>query len=106
MAESRAIGGWESAADVTDWRLIVESRVRRARTDLALLDNDPRSTADTEVARSAALESLAIVDAVLRARTRWWQAPSVWWSGWRIERAWRALHEAEVYLIAADPQLS
>jgi hypothetical protein len=30
----------------------------------------------------------------------------VWWSGWRIERAWRALHEAEVYLIAADPGLS
>ncbi|HJP78621.1 MAG TPA: hypothetical protein VJ914_30380 [Pseudonocardiaceae bacterium] len=106
MAESRAIGGWESAADVTDWRLIVESRARRARTDLALLDTDPRCAPDTEVARAAALESLAIVDAVLRARAKWWQAPSVWWSGWRIERAWRALHEAEVYLIAADPALS
>ncbi|HEY4454340.1 MAG TPA: hypothetical protein VGN81_08520, partial [Pseudonocardiaceae bacterium] len=106
MAETRAVGGWEAAADVTDWRLIVESRVRRARTDLAMLDTDPRSTPDTEVARAAALESLAVVDAVLRTRTRWWQAPSVWWSGWRIERAWRALHEAEVYLIAADPGLS
>ncbi|HEY4453062.1 MAG TPA: hypothetical protein VGN81_02020 [Pseudonocardiaceae bacterium] len=106
MAETRAVGGWEAAADVTDWRLIVESRVRRARTDLAMLDTDPRSTPDTEVVRAAALESLAVVDAVLRTRTRWWQAPSVWWSGWRIERAWRALHEAEVYLIAADPGLT
>jgi hypothetical protein len=106
MAESMAVGGWESAADVTDWRLIVESRTRRARTDLALLETDPLSTPDTEVARAAALESLAIVDTVLRTRAKWWQAPSIWWSGWRIERAWRALHEAEVYLIAADPQLS
>ncbi|HEV3356897.1 MAG TPA: hypothetical protein VG247_08890 [Pseudonocardiaceae bacterium] len=106
MAESRAVGGWETAVDVTDWRLIVESRTRRARTDLALLDADPLSTPDTEVARAAALESLAIVDTVLRTRATWWQAPSVWWSGWRIERAWRALHEAEVYLIAADPRLS
>jgi hypothetical protein len=106
MAESRSIGVWESAADVTDWRLIVESRTRRARTDLAMLDTDPRSTPETAVARTAAQESLTIVEAVLRARTRWWQAPSVWWSGWRIERAWRALHEAEVYLIAADPGLS
>ena len=106
MAETRAVGGWEAAADVTDWRLIVESRVRRARTDLAMLDTDPRSAPDTEVARGAALESLAVVDAVLHTRTRWWQAPSVWWSGWRIERAWRALHEAEVYLIAADPGLT
>jgi len=105
MAESRAIG-WEAAADVTDWRLIVESRVRRARTDLAMLDADPRTTADTQVARAAAAESLAIVDAVLRARSAWWRAPSVWWTGWRIERAWRALHEAEVYLIAADPRLA
>jgi hypothetical protein len=106
MAESGSIGGWESAADVTDWRLIVESRTRRARTDLAMLNTDPRTTGDTEVARVAALESLAIVDAVLRTRAKWWQAPSVWWSGWRIERAWRALHEAEVYLIAADPGLT
>ena len=76
MAETRAVGGWEAAADVTDWRLIVESRVRRARTDLAMLDTDPRSAPDTEVARGAALESLAVVDAVLHTRTRWWQAPS------------------------------
>ncbi|HEX3780446.1 MAG TPA: hypothetical protein VHX38_12315 [Pseudonocardiaceae bacterium] len=103
MVESRAIG-WEAAADVTDWRLIVESRARRARTDLAMLDTGSGTTG-IEVAKVAALESLAIVDAVLRARARWWQAPSVWWTGWRIERAWRALHEAEVYLIAADPRL-
>jgi hypothetical protein len=95
--------GWQVAADVTDWQLTVESRARRVRADLAAL---PSATA-TDVARKAAEVSLEVVDAALRsADNKWWRSGASWWSGWHIERAWRALHEAEIYLAAADPDLT
>ncbi|KAA2264065.1 hypothetical protein F0L68_08760 [Solihabitans fulvus] len=91
---------------VTDWRLTVESRAARARTDLGALG--PADPGDPEGAqwRRAAAESLDIVDAVLNRFDRWWRSAASWWSGWHIERAWRALHEAEISIIAAGGDLS
>jgi hypothetical protein len=101
MAENVTVG-WQVPADVTDWQLTVESRARRVRADLAAL---PMAAA-TEVARKAAEVSLDVVDAALRnADKKWWRSGASWWSGWYIERAWRALHEAEIHLAAADPDL-
>lgn len=101
MAEGVTVG-WQVPADVTDWQLTVESRARRVRADLAAL---PVVQA-AEVARKAAEASLAIVDSALKSATgKWWRSGASWWSGWHIERAWRALHEAEIYLAAADPDL-
>ncbi|MBP2320723.1 hypothetical protein JOF56_001108 [Kibdelosporangium banguiense] len=101
MVENVTVG-WQVGADVTDWQLTVESRARRVRADLAAL---PAAEA-TEVARKAAEVSLEVVDAALRsADNKWWRSGASWWSGWHIERAWRALHEAEIYLAAADPDL-
>lgn len=91
--------GREPAADGTDWELIVESRVRRVRADLAHLGLDGPD-------RAAAEESLGVAESVLATRTRWWRALPAWWTGWRVERAWRALHEAEVYVMALDPDLA
>jgi hypothetical protein len=102
MAENVTVG-WQVPADVTDWQLTVESRARRVRADLAALPPAPAS----EVARKAAEVSLEIVDTALRnANGKWWRSGASWWSGWHIERAWRALHEAEICLAAADPDLS
>jgi hypothetical protein len=92
----------EPVADTTDWRLIVESRVRRARTDLAALPGVPGI--DRE--RAAAAAALDVVDATLDHTDRWWRRPGSWWSGWRVERCWRALHDAEVALAAAEPNLA
>ncbi|MEV4318612.1 hypothetical protein [Actinocrispum sp. NPDC049592] len=101
MAENVTVG-WQVPVDVTDWQLTVESRARRVRADLAAL---PGNTT-TEAARTAAAVSLRIVDEALRSADRkWWRSGASWWSGWYIERAWRALHEAEIYLAAADPEL-
>jgi hypothetical protein len=101
MVENVTVG-WQVGADVTDWQLTVESRARRVRADLAALPPAPASDA----ARRAAEVSLEIVDAALRsADSKWWRSGASWWSGWHIERAWRALHEAEIYLAAADPDL-
>jgi hypothetical protein len=94
--------GWEPAADVNDWELIVESRVRRVRSDLAALADRP----EVRVEYHGAHEALAVVDAVLHQHTPVWRALPAWWSGWRVERAWRALHEAEVFVTAADAALA
>lgn len=88
-------------ARTTDWQLTVESRARRVRTELAELAAVP----STERDREAAAEALAVVDAVLGRKERFWRLPASWWSGWHIERAWRALHEAEICAAAAHPDL-
>ena len=92
----------EPAADTTDWRLIVESRVRRVRADLAVLAAVP----GVEQYREAAVAALAAVESTLNQRDRWWRVPAAWWSGWRVERCWRALHDAEVAVAAAEPHLA
>jgi hypothetical protein len=89
-------------ADLNDWELIVESRLRRAREDVAELGDRP----EFQRQRDAATKALDVVDAVLHRRPRLANRLSAWWTGWRVERAWRALHEAEVYLTAADPELA
>ncbi|GAA4523421.1 hypothetical protein GCM10023192_00970 [Amycolatopsis samaneae] len=101
MVEDRLVGP-VFGAEGADWQLTVESRARRVRADLAAYEGVP----GTEHARHAAFASLAVVDAALRgAPRRWWSVAS-WWSGWHIERAWRALHEAEIAAISIDPELA
>jgi hypothetical protein len=87
---------------VTDWQLAVEARARRVHADLAALDLVPGVDAERAVAAGA----LAVVERILQERRHWWQSIAAWWSGWCIERAWRALHEAEVAVVSADPQLA
>lgn len=90
-----------SIADANDWKLIVESRARRARGDLAALADQ----SEFRHVRVAADTALTLVETVLSQRIPLWRRPAVWWTGWRVERAWRALHDAEVALTAADPWL-
>ena len=90
------------ASDANDWQLIVEARARRARGDLAAQSGNSAFEHECVAAASA----LAVVETALYQRVRLWRRPTVWWTGWRVERAWRALHEAEVYLTAADPELA
>jgi hypothetical protein len=89
-------------ARLTDWQLTVEARARRTRADLAELDG----VAGADRERRSAADSLDVVDRVLEHRERFWRLPAAWWSGWHIERAWRALHEAEVCTAAALPDLA
>jgi hypothetical protein len=93
--------GW-ARPRITDWQLAVESRARRIHGDLATLDDVPGVRAE----RMAAARALDVVDRILQDQRRWWQSAAAWWSGWHIERAWRALHEAEVAVISADPHLA
>lgn len=94
--------GAEPTADLNDWELIVESRVRRARDDIGELGDRPEFRRQ----RDAAAKALDVVEAVLHHRPRLLGRLGAWWTGWRVERAWRALHEAEVHLTAADPELA
>ncbi|MBV9844063.1 MAG: hypothetical protein JOZ47_03160 [Kutzneria sp.] len=89
-------------ARASDWQLTVESRARRVRAELLDLAEVP----GTEQERRAAADALDIVDQALTCKERWFRAIAAWWSGWHIERAWRALHEAEVCVIAAHPDLT
>ncbi|QUQ69049.1 hypothetical protein [Kutzneria sp. CA-103260] len=89
-------------ARLTDWQLTVEARARRTRADLAELADG----AGLERERRSASDSLDVVDRVLELRESWWRLPASWWSGWHIERAWRALHEAEVCTAAGLPDLA
>jgi len=87
---------------VTDWRLIVQSRLERVRADLSALGApDPLDPEGQEWRRTAEREA-AIVEDMLGREEPWWRAPASWWSGWHIERAWRALHEAEIATVAAE----
>lgn len=88
--------------EANDWELIVESRTRRARGDLAALADVPEFRQE----RANAAAALDLVETVLSQPIPLWRRPAVWWTGWRVERAWRALHDAEVWLTAADPDLA
>ncbi|HVV24982.1 MAG TPA: hypothetical protein VHF06_36460 [Pseudonocardiaceae bacterium] len=90
----------ERVADVNDWELVVLTRVHRARDSLATV-----GTHLPEHQRTNAAEALDVVERVLHERPRGLRRLSVWWTGWRVERAWRSLHEAEIYVTAADPDL-
>jgi hypothetical protein len=90
-----------SRAAVSDWELIVEARARRARGDLAALADQFEFRHECDTAKAA----LAVVDAILRQAAPLWLRPKAWWLGSRVERAWRSLHEAEICVFAADPEL-
>lgn len=87
---------------VTDWRLIVQSRLDRVRADLAALGPPDPLDPEGQTWRRTAEESAAVVDDMLTREEPWWRAIASWWSGWHIERAWRSLHEAEVATVAAE----
>jgi hypothetical protein len=87
---------------VTDWRLVVQSRLDRVRADLAALGPSDPVDPEGDVWRRTAEEQAAVVDRMLSDREPWWRMVPSWWSGWYIERAWRALHEAEVATISAE----
>jgi hypothetical protein len=99
--QSPPSAGW-GRPRATDWQLAVESRARRVHGELAALDAVP----GVERQRLVAAGALDVVDRILRDQPRWWHSVAAWWSGWRIERAWRALHEAEVAVVSADPNLA
>ncbi|MEJ2855260.1 MULTISPECIES: hypothetical protein [unclassified Saccharothrix] len=86
---------------MTDWRLVVQSRLDRVRADLAALGPpdplDPESQQWREVARQEA----AVVDDMINREESRLKTVASWWSGWHIERAWRSLHEAEIAVVAA-----
>ncbi|WP_367132180.1 hypothetical protein [Saccharothrix sp. HUAS TT1] len=86
---------------VTDWRLVVQSRLDRVRADLAALGPPDPLDPESRQWRAAAEQEAAVVeDMITRAESRWRTVAS-WWSGWHIERAWRSLHEAEIAVVAA-----
>ena len=99
--DNTSVGG-ERVADVNDWELVVESRARRAREDLDAVADRP----EFDRQRAYATEHLNVVATVLANRPTGPRRLAVWWTGWRVERAWRALHEAEVQVAAADPELA
>ncbi|GAA3871145.1 hypothetical protein GCM10022243_40610 [Saccharothrix violaceirubra] len=86
---------------MTDWRLVVQSRLDRVRADLSALD--PLDPLDPESARwrEVAVEEAAVVEDMLTREESRWRTVASWWSGWHIERAWRSLHEAEIAVVAA-----
>ncbi|WP_199441415.1 hypothetical protein [Umezawaea beigongshangensis] len=89
-----------------DWRLVVEARLNRVKADLAALG--PRDPLDEEGQqwRRTADDAVAVVESALAHRDGFSpRAITSWWSGWHIERAWRALHEAEIATVAAEPGL-
>jgi hypothetical protein len=81
--------GWGGG---NDWKVVVEARLHRAE-----------HAARDAAAPDAALE---VVRDVLYGPNPLLGRLPAWWSGWRVERAWRALHEAEALLTADDPALA
>lgn len=86
---------------VTDWRLVVQSRLDRVRADLAALGPPDPLDLESQQWRAVAEQEAAVVeDMITRTESRWRTVAS-WWSGWHIERAWRSVHEAEIAVVAA-----
>ncbi len=92
----------ERTPKVTDWRLVVQSRLDRVRADLAALGPPDPVDPEGTVWRTTAEREAAVVDDMLTRKESRWKAVASWWSGWHIERAWRSLHEAEIATVAAE----
>src|SRR5690242_5042934 len=58
---------------VTDWRLVVQSRLDRVRADLAALGPSDPVDPEGDVWRRTAEEQAAVVDRMLSAREPWWR---------------------------------
>ncbi|HWO66434.1 MAG TPA: hypothetical protein VNO31_41015, partial [Umezawaea sp.] len=92
----------ERTPKVTDWRLVVQSRLDRVRADLAALGPPDPVDPEGTVWRTTAEREAAVVEDMLTRKESRWKAVASWWSGWHIERAWRSLHEAEIATVAAE----
>jgi hypothetical protein len=95
LAMGRPRFGWGGG---NDWKVVVEARLLRARDELAM--------AGQIGGREPIEASLKIVDELLYEKIPLHGRLPAWWSGWQVERSWRALHEAEALLTAADPELA
>jgi hypothetical protein len=87
--------GWGGG---NDWKVVVAARQRRAAADLTALPA-------AGPARQLVVDALAVVTEILNQDIRLRDRLPAWWSGWRVEGSWRALHEAEAQLAAAHPAL-
>jgi hypothetical protein len=95
LAMGRPTFGWGGG---NDWKVVVEARLSRARAELAM--------AGQIAGREPIEASLQVVADLLYERIPLLGRLPAWWSGWQVERSWRALHEAEALLAAADPELA
>ncbi|WP_309116811.1 hypothetical protein [Saccharothrix sp.] len=86
---------------VTDWRLVVQSRLDRVRADLAALGPPDPLDPESRQWREVAEQEAAVVDDMINREESRLRTVASWWSGWHIERAWRSLHEAEIAVVAA-----
>ncbi|XVV04760.1 hypothetical protein ACQPW3_04920 [Actinosynnema sp. CA-248983] len=86
---------------VTDWRLVVQSRLDRVRADLAALGTPDPLDPESQQWRQVAQQEAAVVDDMINREEPRLRTVASWWSGWHIERAWRSLHEAEIAVVAA-----
>ncbi|MFI9816888.1 hypothetical protein [Saccharothrix variisporea] len=86
---------------VTDWRLVVQSRLDRVRADLAALGPPDPLDLESQQWREVARQEAAVVDDMINREESRLKTVASWWSGWHIERAWRSLHEAEIAVVAA-----
>ncbi|MFD7652565.1 hypothetical protein ACFV4N_01130 [Actinosynnema sp. NPDC059797] len=86
---------------VTDWRLVVGSRLDRVRADLVALGPPDPLDQEGQGWREVAEREAAVVEDMINREESRWRSVASWWSGWHIERAWRSLHEAEIAAVAA-----
>ncbi len=86
---------------MTDWRLVVQSRLDRVRADLAALGPPDPLDPESRQWREVAEQEAAVVDDMINREESRLRTVASWWSGWHIERAWRSLHEAEIAVVAA-----
>ncbi|RKT70599.1 hypothetical protein DFJ66_3869 [Saccharothrix variisporea] len=86
---------------MTDWRLVVQSRLDRVRADLAALGPPDPLDLESQQWREVARQEAAVVDDMINREESRLKTVASWWSGWHIERAWRSLHEAEIAVVAA-----
>lgn len=83
------------------WRVVAEDRLRWLRCEYSRLPSGVEGCADY---------ALREAEAALAARRSLWTHPlqriAAWWSGWDIERTWRALHDAEARSLSQRQDLS
>lgn len=90
--EDRARGGF--------WRVVAEDRLHWLEAEKAQISPESCPGADQALARARA---------ALYQRRSAWRIPqrlAAWWSGWDIERTWRALHDAEARIVPQRLELA
>jgi hypothetical protein len=84
---------------ITPWRAFVLKAVSRDLDDLALVPKEPKEQLDPPAQERCALIEARLDDASDYARGNWRSYLTNWLTGADIERAWRAIHEAEELLL-------